>query len=50
MKSLDKYFKNICFQSLEKRKSVLYLHSQYRNKLRYWRVGRVVECGSLENC
>ena len=44
------YFKNNCFQSLEKRKSVLYLHSQYRNRLRYWRVGRVVECGSLENC
>ncbi len=32
------------------RKSVLYLHSQYRNIQRYWRVGRVVECGSLENC
>ncbi len=49
---LRKRFRKIIVKKfyLQIRKSVLYLHSQYRYKLRYWRVGRVVECGSLENC
>ncbi len=50
--TLRKRFRKVIVKNfyLQIQKSVLYLHSQYRNRLRYWRVGRVVECGSLENC
>jgi hypothetical protein len=35
---------------LENKKRLLYLHPHYRGNCFYWRNGRAVECGSLENC